>query len=201
MEKALSPLNVILLGDPGAGKATQAALLMKSGRMYDLDMGAILRKMRASRSKSKTVDTLRKTLDTGKVIQTAIVKEIFKHEIGSVPQRTGILFDGTPKMLGEAKLVLKLLNQNGRTEDRVLVVYLAVPKDTVIERTRGRGRTDDTAAALANRFRYYRKNIAGVVAYFRTQYTYARVSGVGTVAEVHARIQQKINAFEGKRKN
>ena len=186
-----SPLNIILLGDPGAGKATQATLLVKAARMYDLDMGEILRKMPVPRA----------IMDAGKLMPTATVREIFREQVGGVPVRQGILFNGTPKMLGEAKLVRKLLDENGRGRGRVLVVYLAVPRATVHERTAGRGRADDAAEALANRFRYYRKNIAAVVAYFRTQYTFARVSGVGTVAEVHERIQKKVHEFEGKRKN
>jgi adenylate kinase len=130
-----------------------------------------------------------------------MVREIFRREVVAVPAKRGILFNGTPKMLAEAKLVLKLLNQSGRTKNRVLVVYLAVPKSTIFERTAGRGRTDDTPQALANRFRYYRKNIAGVVAYFKTKYKFAKISGVGTVPEVQKRIQSAINAFEGRRKN
>ncbi len=175
MKEALPPLNVVLLGDPGAGKATQANLLLARRRMYDLDMGEILRKRRSR--------ALRAAMDSGKVAPTSLVREIFKREILSVPDGLGILFNGTPKMLGEAKLVLKLLNQNGRTKDRVLVLYLWVPRSTIFERTRGRGRTDDTPTALANRFRYYRKNIAGVVSYLKVQYKFVKVSGTGTVAE------------------
>ena len=37
--KVLLPLNIILLGDPAAGKATQSKLLMQKFPLYDLDMG------------------------------------------------------------------------------------------------------------------------------------------------------------------
>ena len=43
MENSGNPLNIILLGDSAAGKATHGKYLAKKYRLYDLDMGRELR--------------------------------------------------------------------------------------------------------------------------------------------------------------
>ncbi len=44
--KKFPPFNLILLGDPGAGKATQAAYFAKKYNMFDFDMGKELTLLR-----------------------------------------------------------------------------------------------------------------------------------------------------------
>src|SRR4051812_11243616 len=112
--KKQQPLNIILLGDPAAGKQTHAAELSKKHKMYDLDMGRELRVLDKGTKNSALKKVLDKTLNQGKLSPTKIVQEIFKHKFATIPKSKGILFDGTPKMIGEARLVHKLLQQTGR---------------------------------------------------------------------------------------
>src|SRR5438552_3698024 len=123
MTKPGKPLNLILLGDPAAGKATQAALLIKKYQLYDLDMGKELRKLK--RTDRQINYRLQGSYDQGKLTQTNIVRALLHHKIMTVSSRRGILFDGTPKMLGEAQLVAKWLKQEQRSEP--LVIYLSIP--------------------------------------------------------------------------
>src|SRR6266481_229900 len=90
------PLNLILLGDPASGKQTQAARLAKEYRFYDLDMGREVNKPSARRKYD-----YKKTTGIGHLTPTAVVREIFKNAISTVPSARGILFNGTPKMIGE----------------------------------------------------------------------------------------------------
>ena len=98
--------NLILLGDPAAGKATHAAYLCKKFNMYDLDMGRALRELKSQNLRVKT--QLKSTLDKGKLTPTEIVRKILHDKIHSTPKTKGILFDGTPKMLGETTIYFKL---------------------------------------------------------------------------------------------
>jgi adenylate kinase len=190
-------LNIILLGEPAAGKATQSALLSKEFNLYDLDMGKELRKLQAKQAREKAA--LDNTIDKGHLAPTKIVREILCKQIMATPKTKGLLFDGTPKMLSEAKLVRKWLKEAGR--EKPLVLYLSVPYAETIARMHDRKsyaagkfskRADDTEAALKNRIKYYRTNIADVVEFLKSHFTYVKVSGVGTVAEVHARILAEI---------
>lgn len=192
--------NLILLGDPGAGKATQASYFAKKYRMLDFDMG---RSLTLLRERSAKVDAMQKrTADKGMLSPTKIVRAINQRVVLECPAVKGILFDGHPKMLGEAKQIAKLLRDTKRTKP--LVLYLKIPLSEMVKRIQGRKgyfhtkfshRPDDTKAALHNRAKYYRKNIAEVIDFFQHQYTFAHIDGLGTRAQVRTRIQKAINFY------
>ncbi len=190
--------NLILLGDPASGKATQAARLVKKYRFYDFDMGRELRKpaVRAQYDFARTTGV-------GKLTPTQVVRDILRRVIRAVPRGQGILFDGHPKMIGEAKLVARLLKQNGRSNP--LVLYLSVPVSETIKRAGKRReyaggklakRSDDRERAIKNRRRYYEQQVARVVKFFRERYTFRRISGLGTRAEVWKRIAAAVNEYD-----
>ena len=198
MKSKLQPLNIILLGDPAAGKATHGAFLAKKFRLYDLDMGRELRALEHNSILRKKY-RLDKTLDSGKLTPTELVRNLFHDRIHATPKNQGILFDGAPKMLGEAKLVAKWLKQEKR--NRILFIYLSIPMSETIRRMTGRKtyfrgkfskRPDDNNKALKNRLVYYKKNITKVVAYFKKHYPFVKISTMGTVAEARKRINQAI---------
>ena len=198
-----SKLNMILLGDPGAGKATQGAYFAKKYQMYDHDMG---RELTLLRQKNKSFDKVQaKTGDKGALTPTAIVRGINKKIVLGLPKSKSILFDGHPKMLGEAKLVSKYLKHTGRPDP--LVIYLRIPQSEVIKRiqkrkgyynTKFNQRADDSVQALRNRAKYYRKNIAEVVNYLKSKYNFRYIDGTGTVAQVRKRLQQAIDEYLNK---
>ena len=183
------PLNLILLGDPAAGKATHAKFLCEHFNMYDLDMGRELRGIKNQEVRSKL--GLDKTLDKGKLTPTQVVRKILQDKITVTPKNTGILFDGTPKMIGEAKLVAKWLKTEGRSNP--LVIYMSIPMSETIRRMTERKedfkgkfskRADDDRRALKNRVQYYRDNITHVVKYFKTIYKLKKISSNAPVPKV-----------------
>ncbi|HEV2173994.1 MAG TPA: nucleoside monophosphate kinase, partial [Nitrospira sp.] len=123
--------NLILLGDPASGKGTQAEHIVKKYRLYDLDMGREVRKPAAKRRYD-----YRGTTAIGKLTPTGVVRGIFKHVIATVPPSRGILFNGSPKMIGEAQLVARLLAKHKRRDP--LVIYLSIPMKEVVRRTESR---------------------------------------------------------------
>ncbi len=200
MSKKGSQLNLILLGDPGAGKATQAAYFAKKYKLFDYDMG---RELTLLREKNKSVDTIQKrTADKGSLTPTAIVRKLNKDTIEKLPKGKGILFDGHPKMLGEAKLIASHLKK--KKINKPLVLYIQIPVEEILKRIQKRKgyfntkfskRTDDTTAGLRNRAKYYRKNIKEVVDYFSKVYTLAHIDGMGTRTQVRQRIQKAIDFY------
>lgn len=196
-------LNIILLGDPGAGKATQGAYFAKKYKMYDYDMG---RELTLLRQKNKSFDKIQsRTGDKGILTPTSIVRKINKDVVFGLPKSKSILFDGHPKMVGEAKLVSRYLKQTGR--DKPLVIYLRIPADEVVKRiqkrkgyfnTKYNKRADDSITALRNRAKYYRKNILEVVSFFKTIYQFEYIDGLGTRTEVRKRIQKAVDKYLAK---
>lgn len=197
-----NPLNIILLGDPAAGKATHGAFLAKKYNLYDLDMGRELRALEHN-PKLRKKYRLDKTLDSGKLTPTELVRRLLRDQIHSIKKSRGILFNGTPKMLGEAKQVSKWLKQEGR--QRVLFIYLSIPPAETIRRMTSRKtyfrgkfskRPDDNNKALKNRVAYYKKNISQVVAYFKTRYPFANISTSGTISQARKRLLAKLSPYE-----
>jgi len=196
-----SPINIILLGDPAAGKATHGKFLEARYKLYNLDMGQELRSIKKQEVRSKY--KLGDTLDKGKLTPTEIVRKILQDRIHNTPKTRGILFNGTPKMLGEAKLVAKWLGAEKR--DNVLFVYLSIPLKETIRRMTSRKtyfkgkfskRPDDNNRALKNRIAYYKKNISQVVKFFKKLYPDIKISTSGSIPQARKRLIAKIERYE-----
>lgn len=186
-------LNLIILGDPGAGKATQTRLLSQTYEFIDFDMGKELTRRRKHDKKLDIIHA--KTTDKGKLTPTNIVRNIILEKLSSTPRDKGIVFDGFPKMLGEAKLISRLINKLGR--EKPIVIYLAIPNEEIKKRVLNRTgyyrkkfgkRPDDSVKALQNRAMYYAKNISAVVKYFKQQYPYTKLDASGSIPTVHRKI-------------
>ncbi|MEY4731562.1 MAG: hypothetical protein RL681_508 [Candidatus Parcubacteria bacterium] len=185
-----APQNIILLGDPAAGKSTQAQRIVKRYRLHDFDMGFELRKLERDpriHARYKLRDELRR----GNLAPTALARRIIADTLRAVPVSRGILFAGHPKMLGEAKYLDRELRKRKRQDP--VVIYLRVPAREMYARARKRGRSDDTLAAVQNRLRYYEKNIRPALAFYRSRYTFRQISGLGTRDEVFRRIRAFID--------
>ncbi len=203
MNDKTQPLNIILLGDPAAGKATHGRFLAKKYHLYDLDMGRELRALE-NNPKLRKKYQLDKTLDSGKLTPTELVRDLLKDRINATAKSRGILFNGTPKMLGEARLVAKWLKAEKR--GNILFVYLRIPlaetmRRMTVRKTYFRGkyskRPDDNNKALKNRVAYYKKNISQVVAFFKTKYPFVKVSTMGTIIEAKKRLSRQIENKAG----
>ena len=196
------PINIILLGDPAAGKATHTVFLTKKYDCVELDMGKELRRLKEENP--QIANALSSTLDKGKLTQTSLVRDIIHDFISRLPADKGVVFDGTPKMIGEARLVRKWLKEIGRSDKDVLVLYLKITKGEMIKRMNGREvvvkgkiakRTDDNLQALKNRIKYYETNIKHVVEYFKKHYSYKVISSMGTIKEVEQLIERQADGF------
>jgi len=183
------PFNIVLLGDPAAGKATQAAWIAKRYQMFDFDMGRELRRPAVR----KRFDYAHSTAK-GKLTPTQIVRGILRTKISATSRSTGILFDGFPKMAGEARLTAKLLQQAKRRAP--FVIYLHIPVAETFRRMMKRGRKDDTKEALMNRVAYYRHDVAKTVAFFKTMYAFKKISGLGTPKHVAKKIEREIKKHD-----
>jgi adenylate kinase family enzyme len=195
------PLNIILLGDPASGKATHGKFLAEKYRLYDLDMGRELRRIKNRNLRKKF--KLGKTLDKGKLTPTRLVREILHHHISHLPKHKGLLLNGTPKMIGEARLVARWLKQAKR--DKVLMIYLTIPLKETIRRMTEREeyfkgkfskRPDDNDRALKNRIKYYHVNITEVVNFLKKCYPFVKISTLGTILGAKKRLIGKIDAYE-----
>lgn len=181
--------NLILLGDPSAGKATQAKrILKKYPRLQEFDFGGWLRSLKGARARNAF--KVGETSGKGMLTPTNLARAKFKEVIFHTPKTRGVFFNGNPKMLGEAKLVYTWFREAGRTDP--LAMYLSIPKKEMLKRVRLRARiekrSDDEMKHLKNRMKYYAKNIPAVVSFLKSHYRFKTISGMGTRGEVYARL-------------
>lgn len=194
MKSQNQPLNIILLGDPASGKGTQARLLAKKYHCYNFDMGKEVRKPAIRKHYDYAHTTAR-----GKLTPTLVARGILKRIVREVPRKRGILFNGHPKMIGEAKLAARSLAQYKRSDP--VVIYLTLPMRETLRRALHRvtyvggkrmRRDDDTLQGIRNRKKYYVEQVSQVVRFFKKKYHVAFVSGVGSRAQVTRRIDAVI---------
>ena len=127
-------LNIILLGPPGAGKGTQAALLVEKFGMVQLSTGDMLRETRkADTSLGRQVADV---MDSGALVSDEIVSAMIDAKLASLPSDTGVIFDGYPRTEAQAVSLDGLLSSRGRTLDHV--IELAVDEDALVARIVGR---------------------------------------------------------------
>jgi adenylate kinase len=188
------PFNLILLGDPGAGKATQGDRLVKKYPLREFDFGQWLRDINNSDMRQRY--KVERTMQKGILAPTTLAKTKFRQVILDTPKRQGVFFNGNPKMVGEARVMLKTFRDAGRQDP--LAIYLYIPQAEMLRRIQSRkhqARSDDQKEHLKNRMEYYRKHIRPTVAFLKEHYSFSRINGVGTEAEVFRRLVEAIEKF------
>lgn len=191
--KRTKPLNIFLLGDLGAGKATQSALLAKKYKLHVIDMGV---EQEVQRHRDPKIDAIfRKTVDIGVMNPTKIYRMLVINAIKRVPATEGIIFAGHPKMPDEVRYVTKYMAGIGRT--RNISLYITIPwKETVKRNSQRKGyfgkkkRADDSLEAIKKRRHFSQANLIKSRPIYKSLYPFATVSGMGTVAEVKGRVMK-----------
>ena len=125
---------VVFVGAPGSGKGTQAKILAQTLGYAHLSTGDLLRS--AIVSKSPLGQLVEPILAAGKFVDDKIVLDLVKEALDKNKQKPGIIFDGYPRSVEQAKALDTVLNESGHTIDRV--IHLNVPDNEIIDRLVGR---------------------------------------------------------------
>lgn len=123
-------MRLILLGAPGAGKGTQAAIICQKFGIPQISTGDMLRA--AVKSGSPMGLEARKIMDTGGLVGDDIIIGLVKERISQPDCANGFLFDGFPRTIPQADA----LRSGGVKID--LVLEIDVPDSAIIDRMSGR---------------------------------------------------------------
>ena len=128
------PMNIILLGPPGAGKGTQAKRLVDEYGMVQLSTGDMLREaVKAQTEIGKQAESIMKS---GGLVSDEIVSGLIGDKLDSLSAETSTIFDGYPRTAEQARSLDEILTVRGRKLDHV--IELEVNEDALVDRITGR---------------------------------------------------------------
>ena len=127
-------MNVILLGAPGAGKGTQAVLIAKQIGLAHIASGDLFRQEQASGSELGNI--AKSYMEKGQLVPDDVTVKMILGRIAAPDCAKGIMLDGFPRTLEQAKALDEAMSKEGKGID--LVLYIKVSNEELIRRLSGR---------------------------------------------------------------
>jgi adenylate kinase len=189
----MSARRLLLLGPPGAGKGTQAQLLVQRLGIPQISTGDMLRA--AVAANSEVGRKAKSYMDAGQLVPDAVVIGVAEERLGRPDAKKGFILDGFPRTAGQAAALDQMLPKLGASLERC--VALSVDENELVKRLLRRaeleGRTDDNEASIRTRMREYRDKTEPLIAYYRGRGVLREVDGLGEIDEVARRIAQALD--------
>ena len=127
-------MNLIIFGPPGAGKGTQAVLIVKKFDLFQLSTGDLLRN--EINNKTELGKKIDKIISDGGFATDEIVNTLLKNFITNSSYRNRIIFDGYPRNITQAENLEIMLNSDNQSINFIL--SLKVTREIIEKRILGR---------------------------------------------------------------
>ena len=123
-------MNLIILGPPGAGKGTQAAVIASEQNIPHISTGDMLRE--AIKNGTELGLQAKAVMDAGNLVSDELIIELVKERISQEDCKNGFLFDGFPRTIPQAEALQENnVDING-------VIELVIADEEIIKRMSGR---------------------------------------------------------------
>ena len=213
------PVNLILLGPPGAGKGTQARLLEQKFGLVQLSTGDMLRAAVAAGTPAG--QAAQAVMAAGGLVSDDIVLAVLRERLAQGDTQTGVMFDGFPRTSGQAEALDVLMSESGQKID--LVVSLVVEDEAMVARVSGRAtcpgcgegyhdsfkptatpdicdacdtplvrRADDNADTVRDRLSAYHDQTAPLIAHYAAQGCLTEIDAMQDIKHVEQSMQKII---------
>jgi adenylate kinase len=211
-------MNIILLGPPGSGKGTQAKRIEQTHGIIQLSTGDMLRA--TTGSDTEFGRRVKAIMDSGQLVPDDIIVEMIDRRIVQPDCSRGLILDGFPRNVAQAKALDAMLAEHGLRLDHVIL--LDVDEAVLVDRLSGRfscnqcgasyhdrynrpsqhgicdgcgsteftRRADDRPEAVKARFEVYRKQTAPILPYYRDRGILRRVDGMAEIDAVTREIDR-----------
>jgi adenylate kinase len=191
------PLNVVMLGPPGAGKGTQAERFAERRRVPKISTGDILRD--AVSAHSPLGLAAKATMDAGNLVSDDVMIGIVRERLAKEDAKQGFVLDGFPRTVLQAGALDEMMTNRGP----LVVVDIVVPEDVLVRRLAARRicsqcgsnalvewttacgkcggflvqRTDDGDGIVRERLKVYQRQTKPLVDYYSGRPTFFTVDG------------------------
>ena len=212
-------MNIILFGPPGAGKGTQAQLIVKKHNYFQLSTGDLLRnETKKNTDLGKEIEDI---ISKGNFASDEIVNKLLKNTILNLKFRNRIIFDGYPRTIEQAKNLNLILKEFNQKID--LIISLVVPREIIEKRIIGRvtcdkcnltlneffnkedielhpcgkeffvKRKDDNVKTIMSRYDIYTKTTEPVLNFLSKNSNFQEIDGTLEIDEITRKIDIFIN--------
>ena len=181
-------MRLILLGAPGSGKGTQAALLAEELAIPAISTGEMLRE--AVAAGTPLGEKIKQVMSSGDLVDDATMAEVVKERLAKEDALGGFILDGYPRTLAQGDLLAEILADMGAELDGVL--YLQAPEAVLVERILGRKRADDKADVIHQRLLVYRRQTQPLVEYYEQRGQLMPIDGDRSIEAVAAALLEAL---------
>ena len=203
-------MRMVLIGPPGSGKGTQAALLVKRYRIPHISTGDMFR---AAVAEGTALGKIAEGyMKAGQLVPDNMVIPMALERLAKPDAQQGFILDGFPRTHPQAEELDAELKHQNVALDFVLVIE--VPDELILERNTGRRsdpvtgaiyhlkfnpppaevagrvvqREDDMAEAISARLAKYHAEAASICLFYKEKGILRRVDGIGAPEAVGQRI-------------
>jgi adenylate kinase len=217
-------MNIVIFGPPGAGKGTQSKFLREKYGFVQLSTGDLVRaEMTAGTDTGKL---LKEIVGKGKLPSDELIINLVKKVYD--PGKKGYLFDGFPRTINQATVLVNMLAEFHQKID--CVFNLIISDETVKKRMLGRyscktcgaiynryfknphkegvcdvcqgtdftNRTDDTEEAIQTRLRTYDQITKPVLAYLKQKTEVIEIDGEQDFDVIKNQIESRVSKILSK---
>lgn len=181
-------MHLLLMGPPGAGKGTQAALLAARYTIPAVSTGDIFRTMRSA--DTPLARQVRGSMASGGYVTDDITNAIVANRLSQDDCRDGFLLDGYPRTLDQVRTLDALLSGQMKAIDAV--VALEADTDELVARLLRRAgtdsRTDDDEPTIRIRQQMYADQTASLLTLYHDRGLLLRVNGLGPIDAVTSQL-------------
>ena len=202
---------IVLLGPPGAGKGTQAAVISKAFGLAHVSSGDIFREN--LKNETDLGKLAKGYMDRGELVPDDVTIAMIGERLTRPDCENGALLDGFPRTPAQAEALAEKLAERG--EHVETVPYISVPADELVTRLSGRWtcrenghifhavnnppkkpgicdidgselyqRDDDKPETVANRIKVYMEQTSPLIEYYKKNQLLFEVDGTKTIEEV-----------------
>jgi adenylate kinase len=218
----MPPLNLVLLGPPGAGKGTQAERLIEDFKLPYMATGNMLRE--AVANETELGRKAKEYMERGDLVPDDLINAVALERLSQSDTKGGFVLDGFPRNEVQAEVLDKHLEGEGRPLSVALLVD--VPAEEVLKRLSGRRvcvknqhvfhvdtdppkheghcdmdgsrleiRADDRPEVVERRLDNYREQTEPLIGYYDRKGILRRVDGTRTTNEVSDQIRATLAAL------
>lgn len=182
-------MRLLFIGPPGAGKGTQADLVARRLGIPHISTGEMFRE-HVSRG-TELGEKVEKIMAAGDYVPDEVTVEMLAERIDRPDASEGFILDGFPRTPAQVASLDALIGEDGGLDK---VVVFEVDRDELMKRMLARGRADDTAETIRNRFNVYVEQTKPLLDIYEGRDLTVAVDGIGDVEEVTERILAALNS-------